>query len=272
MATREELEKFQQRVWLYYRNNARSMPWRVPEPDGSFDAYKVLVSELMLQQTQVSRVVPKFEQFIVTFPTVLSLATASLSDVLRLWSGLGYNRRAKYLYDAAKVLVSKDILWTKEVLESCKGIGPNTAAAVVVYSYNQPLVFVETNIRTVFIHHFFEGTEQVHDKDILELVQLTLDVEAPRQWYWALMDYGAFLKASEGNAARRSKHYTKQTAFTGSRRQLRGDIVRKLTTGSVKISILKRELDDNRFDSVLHDLEKEGFIELSQDMVYLRTI
>lgn len=253
-------QEFSQQLWEYYQDHSRDLPWRDPEVDGSFDAYKILVSEIMLQQTQVNRVIPKYEAFITQFPTVHSLATATLSEVLKSWSGLGYNRRAKYLHEAAQQLISKPQPWNLQTLMTCKGIGLNTAAAVCVYAYNEPHVFIETNIRTVFIHHFFGDSDNVSDVEIIPLVQNMLDTRNPREFYWAIMDYGAHIKATLGNVSRASKHYTKQSKFAGSKRQLRGQVLKMLAENPIKASELISILNDTRVADVLADLEQEKLI------------
>ncbi len=214
----------------------------------------------MLQQTQVSRVVPKYDQWLWRFSCVDNLAQASLADVLSAWSGLGYNRRAKYLHEAAKTLASLSEPWTYEALVACKGIGSNTAAAVMVYAYNQPLVFIETNIRTVYIHHFFNDRDTIPDSEILSLVAQTLDHENPREFYWALMDYGVHLKATVGNASRSSAHYAKQSTFAGSRRQIRGQVLKRLMTQPQTQAELAVIISDERLDTVVADLLREGMI------------
>ena len=257
-----DMSLFQETVWEYYRSHGRSLAWREPELDGNFDAYKILVSEIMLQQTQAPRVVPKYVNFLEKFPDVQALAEAQLAAVLSEWSGLGYNRRAKYLHEAARQLASKKQPWSIEDLVACKGIGPNTAAAVCVYAYNEPLVFIETNIRTVFIHHFFNDKDGVHDREILLLVDQALDHEHPREFYWALMDYGVHLKATVGNASRASKHYAKQSKFEGSKRQVRGQVLRLLGLKQRTVKELAEEIADERLQIVLTDLEREGLVSL----------
>lgn len=240
------------------------MPWRQPRADGSFDPYAIMVSEVMLQQTQVSRVTPKFKEFIRQFPDVQTLAQASLGEVLRVWSGLGYNRRAKFLQQAARTITElpdSQFPQTLNMLTKLPGIGVHTAAAILVYAYSQPVPFLETNIRTVYIHHFFaDSLEPVADKELLPIVAKTMDREHPRQWCWALMDYGAHLKATVGNLARRSKHYTKQSTFEGSRRQLRAHVLRLLINQPLTNTQLASQVADRRRPEVLKALEKEGFI------------
>lgn len=254
----QQISDFQELVWQHYRDAARHMAWRDnPTP------YFVLVSELMLQQTQVGRVIPKFEQFIKQFPDIQSLAKAPLSDVLRSWNGLGYNRRAKFLHQTAEELVLKHdstLPKTFEELISLPGIGKNTAGAIMAYAFNQPVVFVETNIRTVYFYHFFADQSDIDDKDLRGVVEQTLDHEHPREWYWALMDYGTFLKQTAGNNIAQSRHYAKQSKFEGSRRQLRGKIVRLLLERPRPLEILADQLADDRLRSVLDELQREHFV------------
>lgn len=257
----------------YYRTHARDLPWRQPEPDGSFDAYKILVSEIMLQQTQVSRVVPKYRAFLESFPTIQELAAAPLPEVLASWSGLGYNRRAKYLLLSAQNLTRLPQPWSLEALESCPGIGRNTAAAVVAYSYNVPALFVETNIRTVIIHHFFADEGYVSDKQILEiLTQITpqaLKTMTPRNFYWAMMDYGTFLKSTVGNLNKQSKTYAKQSAFHGSSRQIRGQVIKLLLDGPVLLKNLEAYIPDSRLTGVITQLEREQLVKFQGNTLML---
>jgi A/G-specific adenine glycosylase len=220
-----------------------------------------MVSEIMLQQTQAARVIPKYQEFLTLFPTVQSLAAASLADVLKAWSGLGYNRRAKFLWQAAGQ-IKNTFPDTLDDLVALPGVGVNTAGAILAYSFNQPVVFIETNIRSVYIHHFFEDRRDVHDTEILPIVKVTLDKEHPREWYWALMDYGVYIKNTVGNTSRNSKHYTKQSTFAGSKRQIRGQIIRLLTERPVSDEEIRNIISDTRLDEVLNDLTKEQLIRL----------
>lgn len=255
--------EFLETMWDFYAHHGRDLPWRRPEPDGSFDPYKIMVSELMLQQTQVPRVVQKYHQFLQYFPTVQVLARAELGDVLRTWQGLGYNRRAKFLHEAAK-LVHKlnDFPDTPDALLKLPGIGVNTAGAILAYAYNQPAIFIETNIRTVYIHHFFADTTDIPDKAIRALLEQTLDQEHPREFYWALMDYGSHLKTTVGNLNKASRHYTKQSKFDGSRRQVRGQVIRLLGTGDCTLPQLYESIADGRLESVLQDMVAEGMVRI----------
>lgn len=262
---------FQTRVWEYYRTHGRDLPWRrVPvRKDGSHDPYRILVSEIMLQQTQVDRVIPKYRAFLRTFPSIRALARAPLADVLAVWQGLGYNRRAKFLKALAEEVVAHHggrMPRTRAALETLPGIGPYTAAAVSVFAFNTPEVLIETNIRTVFIRHFFSDRKTpIHDAEILPYIEATMDRTDPRTWYAALMDYGAYLKRVHGNASRRSTHYTRQSKFAGSNRQLRGAIIRELTNAGngLTAQTLARRVDRTEHDvaTQLAQLTAEGFLQ-----------
>jgi A/G-specific adenine glycosylase len=257
-----QIQTFQEIIRDSYRQYGRAdLPWRVPVADGCFDPYFIMVSELMLQQTQVPRVMPKYEAFLAQFPTVQALATTNLGGVLRAWQGLGYNRRAKFLWQAAQMVVEQGAFpATVPELVRLPGIGPNTAGAILAYAYNQPAVFVETNIRTVYIHHFFADRSDVADTEIRELLEQTLDREHPREFYWALMDYGTWLKATIGNLNTASRHYAKQSKFHGSRRQIRGQIIRLLGERPRTFAELETIVLDERLPTVLAELTAEGLI------------
>jgi len=261
-------ESFNEEIWQQARELYREMPWRTDT-----NPYYVLVSELMLQQTQVDRVIPKFELFISTFPQITDLAQASLADVLTVWSGLGYNRRAKFLHEAAKKVVAEFdgvIPGDYESLVSLPGIGPNTAGAILAYSFNQPVVFVETNVRTVYFHHFFEDQALVSDKELKELVEKTVDREHPREWYWALMDYGSFLKKQGVGRNNKSTHYKKQAPLKGSLREVRGLILKSLSVKEYVQEELQAEMpQDERFESALAALLKEGLVTQNGDRLHL---
>jgi A/G-specific adenine glycosylase len=269
----ESITLFLDTLWRAYDAHGRhDLPWR-QATDGQFDPYHILVSELMLQQTQVGRVTPKYQQFLRQFPDLETLAAASLGEVLVAWQGLGYNRRAKYLWQAAQAIVGEhggQFPDTLQGLVALPGVGKNTAGAVLAYAYNQPTIFIETNVRTVYIHHFFnDHAELVHDKDILELLEQTLDRTQPRNFYWALMDYGTHLKQTVGNAGARSKSYVRQAPFAGSRRQVRGRVLRLLATGSLSADDLRGQVADDRFDEVVAALTSEGMVTLDGDVYRL---
>ena len=265
---------FQQIVLEYYDAHGRhELPWRQASPDGSFDPYKIMVSELMLQQTQVGRVIPKFLAFVDKFPTLQSLAEAALGDVLVMWSGLGYNRRAKFLKQAAETVVQEfggHMPRSRAELVRLPGVGSNTAGAILAYAFNQSEVFIETNVRTVYFHHFFDELTGISDKELEPIVRQTVLLDDPRTWYWALMDYGTHLKQTVGNLSRASSHYAKQSAFAGSRRQIRGQVLRLLAEAPRPALFLQETIPDERLGSVLSDLLKEGFIEENSSRYQLR--
>ena len=245
----------------------RTMPWREDTRP-----YYVLVSELMLQQTQVSRVIPKFEAFISRFPDQAALAGCSLADVLELWQGLGYNRRAKFLHDAARTVVNDlDGVFPDdyEALIKLPGVGRNTAGAMLAYAYNVPALFIETNIRTVYFHHFFQSHETVLDVEVQELLAATIDHDHPREFYWALMDYGSWLKSNGVRNTIQARNYKAQSQFKGSLRQMRGMIVRDLAQGDIDSSTLKVRYDDIRFGSALEGLVRDGLVTQTKSRLHL---
>lgn len=257
--------KFQQTIWEFYEKHGRhELPWRK-----TTDAYKVLVSEIMLQQTQVERVIPYYKDWLKKFPTIKALASVSLADVLRAWQGLGYNRRAKMLHEAAKEVVRQNkgkLPHTVEELVALPGIGPYTARAVLAFSDNQDAVFIETNLRTAVLHHFFAGaTEPVSDKEILSILTKVFPTGKAREWYAALMDYGAHLKRSGIRLNAKSASYAKQAKFEGSVRQARGAILKALAKGPRSGDFLIDLFGADRraqMRSQLATLTKEGMIEL----------
>ncbi len=246
----------------------RAMPWR-----DDTRPYYVLVSELMLQQTQVPRVVPKFQAFIAAFPDEVALARASLADVLKLWQGLGYNRRAKFLHAAAQMIVHEyggQFPREETAILTLPGVGNNTAGAILAYAFNHPSIFVETNIRTVYIHHFFADNFAVDDRQIVELLEATIDRENPRRFYQSLMDYGSWLKAQGVRNTSQSKHYKKQPPLRGSVREVRGHIIKLLSDTSMSEAELRRQLvADDRFATALAGLVRDGLVVVSGSVVHL---
>lgn len=251
--------QFKKIIWSFYRENRREMPWRnAPDP------YKILVSEIMLQQTQVSRVLKKYPEFIRAFPTAKALAKAPLKRILSVWRGMGYNRRAialKKIADKIMKEYSGVVPNDPVILEKFPGIGKNTAGAITVFAFNKSTVFIETNIRRVFIYHFFKHRSEVGDKEILTLVEKTLDKKNPREWYYALMDYGAMLVRKVTNPNRRSKYYTKQKPFKGSNREVRGLIIQVLLESkSLSIKKFKEKINRPELPQNINDLVHEGFL------------
>lgn len=255
--------RFRELVWKHYAASGRhDLPWRK-----THDAYRILVSEVMLQQTQVERVIPYYRNFLKRFPTASVLAKASLADVLREWQGLGYNRRAKMLHAAAEAVVEayKGKMPTDaETLRTLPGIGPYTAGAVASFSANADAIIVETNIRTAVTHHFFPERESVPDADIISTLEKAHPAGQSREWYAALMDYGSHLKRSGVRINARAKGYTKQKPFKGSMREARGAVLKALSRGTMPKQKLLVILGDDRKDQVavaLIALTAEGLIE-----------
>lgn len=259
-------QKFQKKILDFYAVSGRHvLPWRQTS-----DPYRILVSEVMLQQTQVERVIPKYEAFLRAFPDVFSLAKAPVSSVLALWIGLGYNRRALYLKRTAEAIVERYggiFPQTEKELQALPGIGAYTASAICAFAYNQSVVCIETNIRRVYIHEFFPERDDVSDKELLPHIQASVYHENPRQWYWALMDYGSHLKKSGVNPNRRSAHYSKQSTFVGSVREVRGAIIRLCTEGSISRTDLfsqYKKVDSVRVQKALDSLVKDQMISVSK--------
>jgi len=255
------IRKFQQEIYRHYCEHGRKMPWRM-----TYDPYCILVSEIMLQQTQVQRVMGKYEQFTGKFPDFPSLARVPLRLILKEWQGLGYNRRAIALKRIAQRVMKEfhgNLPASVETLTTFPGIGRATASAITAFAFHEPTVFIETNIRRVFIHCFFHDKSNIKDTEILPLVEKTLDTSNPREWYYALMDYGVMLKQKYENPNRRSAHYQRQSPFQGSNRQVRGTILKVLTRESCvsepeivqKLQIIPEKVKKN-----LNQLLKEGFI------------
>ena len=239
----------------------QGLPWRATK-----NPYHILVSEIMLQQTQVDRVIPKYRAFIKQFPTMRALSTASLRDVLSVWQGLGYNRRAKMLHNTAREIQNTyggRIPKNAQELKKLPGIGDYTASAICAFAYNQDVVLIETNIRTVIIHHFFTAQGSVSDKEIKEVLTRLLPSGKASAWYAALMDYGAVLKKEGSKAHVHAKVYRPQSRFKGSAREIRGAIIRALLKESQTAHSLKKQFNKTRHkdvDTQILALLREGLV------------
>ena len=255
------VRKFRNIIYRHYHKNPRALAWRM-----TTNPYRILVSEIMLQQTQVERVSSKYKEFINTFPGFRSLSRAPLRNILEVWQGMGYNRRAVALRKIAETVISDfkgRLPSSEDELMKLPGIGRYTASAISTFAFNKPTVFIETNIRRVFIHFFFQERARVRDSEILPLVEKTLDRSNPREWYYALMDFGVMLKKKTENPNKRSAHYRKQSPFQGSNRQLRGMILRLLLRKpAISESEIIGELKSNpeKIKENLSALQNEGFV------------
>ena len=263
--TKEVINQFQDIIYDHYNRYGRKFPWR--ETD---NPYHIVVSEFMLQQTQTHRVLTPYTTFITTFPDFPSLAAAPLQKVLACWRGLGYNRRALNLKKTAEIVTNQfdnRLPHDLETLKTFPGIGTATAAAIACFAFQKPVVFIETNIRTVYIYFFFQTRQKVKDTTLLPLVRQTRDTTNPRHWYYALMDYGVMLKKRHPFLNKKSAHYRKQPSFKGSNRQIRGLILKELVTKTYTASELLSTLgcDPKRGKKILLQLEKEGFIKREGD-------
>ncbi len=259
----ESYDAFIAFIMDFYRAHGRGFVWRETS-----DPYHVLLSEMMLQQTQTSRVLPKYELFLSLWPTLEELAVSALDELLYHWKGLGYNRRALNLRKCA--IISNQWGWTlpreQEQLRSLPGVGKATAAAIGAFSFQERTIYLETNIRRVILSCFFPEEDQVKDKELEKVLEnLILRVDDPKHWYYALMDYGVLLKYLLPNANIRSAHYAKQAKFKNSNRQIRGQLIHLLSETGAKekrdILTILSHFEEERVSYCLVQLQKEGFVE-----------
>ena len=285
-----ELRVFVEFVAKKGRELYRDLPWR-----RTYDPYAIWISEVMLQQTQVSRVDGRWQRWLERFPTVDALAAAAPSDVLEEWQGLGYNRRALSVHRAAQAISEAGGVFPQDPKELVKlpGIGPATAAGIRAFAFNLHGVYLETNVRTVFLHELYPQAEGVPDSELVPLVELTCPASVataadaaateltPRSWYYALLDYGAYLKKTIPNPSRRSKSHVKQSRFEGSHRQKRAELLRVLLAhkdeGGAEFETLHQELcqievnagretlDEQVTLGLLEELAKEGFCQKNDE-------
>jgi A/G-specific adenine glycosylase len=258
MFSQEEVEAFQRKIMDWWAENARDLPWRKdPSP------YNVLVSEIMLQQTQVSRVIPKYNEFLETFPTVESLTEAETKQLLQVWSGLGYNRRALWLKEAAKQIVERgDFPQSVNELRELKGIGPYTSRSILIFAFNSDLVAVDTNIRRVLIAMDF-ADENMAERDLQDIADRLLLKGRSRDWHNALMDYGSVVLTSSATGISPT---SKQSCFNGSLRQIRGEVIRILiqseeaSIGNLR-SRLNCDIELSELERIIDGLVSDGLVE-----------
>ena len=284
-----ELRAFVEFVAKKGRELYRDLPWR-----RTYDPYAIWISEVMLQQTQVSRVDGRWQRWLERFPTVDALAAAAPSDVLEEWQGLGYNRRALSVHRAAQAISEAGGVFPQDPKELVKlpGIGPATAAGIRAFAFNLHGVYLETNVRTVFLHELYPQAEGVPDSELVPLIELTCPASVedaadavaeltPRSWYYALLDYGAYLKKTIPNPSRRSKSHVKQSRFEGSHRQKRAELLRVLLAHKdeggavfetlhqelcqIEVNAGRETLDEQVTLGLLEELAKEGFCQKNNE-------
>jgi A/G-specific adenine glycosylase len=257
----ESMSQFRETVAEFYARHRRDFTWRE-----NITPYRIIVSEIMLQQTGVERVITKYDKFLSRFPGFEDLIRASVKDVLEEWQGLGYNKRAlslKKLSHNIVELYSGMVPDDPDELARLPGIGEATAGAICAFAFNKPVIFVETNIRRVFIHHFFADRSEISDREIRPLIETSLDRENPRDWYYALMDYGTYIVKQTGNPNRKSAHYSRQSSFLNSDRKIRGELVRFfLQNGRSSLpDIIERTgHESERLTRILHSMIKDGLV------------
>lgn len=279
-------DELRARIYLRGRELYRDLPWRHTQ-----DPYQIWVSEAMLQQTQVSRVDGRWQSWLERFPSVVALAQASSADVLDEWQGLGYNRRALALWRAAQQMVELhggEVPREARELVALPGIGPATAAGIRAFAFDAPGVYLETNVRSVFLHELYPGEKGVPDRALVPAVEAACPAAAanvagcdvpmtPRSWYYALLDYGAYLKQTLPNPSRRSSGHTRQSKFEGSHRQKRAEVVRMLLAArtsepggltvadvsrgltEVELAAGREAIDEAHARVILDELVSEGF-------------
>jgi A/G-specific adenine glycosylase len=229
--TPQTIRAFQTLVFGFYRKHRRKFAWR-----STRDPYRILVSEIMLQQTQTVRVMEKYGDFLERFPNVHTLAQAPQSEVLRAWQGLGYYRRARNLHRAAIAICEHHngkVPRDPAELKKLPGIGAYTAAAVAAFAFGKAVPMIETNIRSIYLYTFCKGRTAVSDKELLHLIEQTLPRQSKgvsrlqgRRWFYALMDLGVELKRLRTGINQASKHHTRQSPFKGSDREVAAQVLK----------------------------------------------
>jgi len=245
----------------------RKLPWRETN-----DIYAIVISEFMLQQTQVMRVREYYPRWIIQFPDWAALASASRAEVLCAWQGLGYNHRALRLQDCARILIETyqgKVPQDYDTLCALPGIGPATAAAIQIFGFNKPSLYIETNVRAVYLHHFFPNAiTRIDDKKIIPFIEATQDTKHPRLWNWLILDYGAWIKKHFPNPTRTSTQYRRQSSFKNSRRYYRGQILKRVLQNPLSIQSIVDIFPEININEVIRDLQKEGFIVVKGTTIY----
>ncbi len=282
----------QSRLLAWYEKNQRDLPWRKTR-----DPYAILISEVMLQQTQVDRVIPKYYVWLRMFPTVQSLARAPLRKVLRLWSGLGYNNRGVRLRQAARVIVEQHgglFPRQHDVLKGLPGVGEYTAAAVTAFAGNQRAGIMDTNVRRVISRVFF-GLKEVTEKRLkLKVDELVPAPNRYGEWHHAVMDLGAMVcvsrrpkcavcplrkhcRAYPGILTVDRPRQAGRPRFKETNRFWRGEIIRQLLRHHSQGMLMLHQglkkhgrLPKSRFQTLLRALAKDGLIQINGHQARLR--
>ena len=255
---KQDIELFRQKIFEFYRLHGRSFPWRE-----TTDRYAVMISEIMLQQTQAERVVPRFEEWLRHFPDCEHLSSASLREVLSLWSGLGYNSRAVRLHRCANLIMDSfgGIVPSRpEILKTLPGIGEYTSRSIPVFADNLDTAAVDTNIRRIMIHEF-GLPEDIGPAALQQEAEAFVPHGRSREWHNALMDYGSLVLTSKKTGIR---PLTKQSKFQGSRRWYRGKLVKELiNTGEMFLEEISEKYASCPWDleEIINDLITEGVVE-----------
>jgi A/G-specific adenine glycosylase len=274
------IQKIQDELLAWYKKNGRDLPWRQAE-----DPYRIMVSEIMLQQTQAPRVVPKYLEWLIQFPTVKALALASPGEVIRHWQGLGYNRRALFLQRAAIAVVElHEFPRSVDALQKLPGIGPYTAAAICSFAYNQDVALVDTNIKRFYQLIVFGDVVEPTAKEIDAIALSFLPRGHSREWHNALMDIGTILSSCRGARAQQKKlmellpnitllhlpvvsdeplKRPKQSIFKNSRRYWRGRIIDALRAHPLTQQGLVQAMSECPYpiEEILIELEKDKLIQ-----------
>lgn len=268
---------FQKTILDWYKDNKRNLAWR-----NTKNPYKIMVSEIMLQQTQVSRVLPKYKEFLKAFPDIKALAECKDSNLLAIWSGLGYWRRARFLKETCKEITTnhngkfpKDI----KTLITLPGIGPYTAGAISCFAFGNTEAFIDTNIRRVYLHFFFKDKSDIHDSEILKIAEKAIPKNDPANWHWALFDYGA-LVLKDKKINKKSKHYSKQSKFVGSFRSYRAKLMRHLLAQPEKSmpnsagldyleELLRQDEQDYSAVEILQSLVSDNLVKQNKTRIFL---
>ena len=266
MLTQDTVKQFRQKIWRFYRKNKRSFPFRE-----TTDPYCVTVSEIMLQQTQAERVANYYTKWINQWPNWRALAGAGKQELLRAWSGLGYNRRALWLGEISRIVCERfdgALPDDPGALKALPGIGEYTSRAILIFSRNKQIAAIDTNIRQTLIAELPLNPE-ISQKELYAIAEKLIPRGRSRAWHYALMDYARLALAPQ---TKRAIPKPRQAEFHGSIRQIRGEIIRRLTNQkSVGLALIGKALGRSESDTVraARSLERDGIIKLRGDRAYL---